>query len=144
MHPSHLGELALKGEIPRGEPPAILDRDLFDAVQARPDEQATNREAARMKSPRPCWLAATRSSQFRSVRNIIQPAPLHLTPGKASHRACNKLNSTSGPPRISTNHQKIVKRDAMISAALTRTKILADKEKEIMFDSNQCNVAITS
>jgi site-specific DNA recombinase len=34
----------------RGEQPAIVDRDLFDAVQAKLNEQVNNHKAARMKS----------------------------------------------------------------------------------------------
>ena len=33
----YIGEVAFKGEILKGEQPAILDRALFDAVQAKPN-----------------------------------------------------------------------------------------------------------
>ena len=36
-----------------GEQPAILDRDLFDAVQAKLSEQLNNHTAARAKSESP-------------------------------------------------------------------------------------------
>jgi len=45
-----LGEVAFKGEILKGEQPAIFDRTLFDAVQAKLDEQNNNHNIARMKS----------------------------------------------------------------------------------------------
>jgi site-specific DNA recombinase len=35
----YVGEVAFKGETLAGEQPAIPDRDLFDAVQARLNEQ---------------------------------------------------------------------------------------------------------
>ncbi len=38
----YIGEVQFKGEIFPGEQPAILDRTLFDAVQARLEEQRTN------------------------------------------------------------------------------------------------------
>ncbi len=38
----YIGEVAFKGQILPGEQPAILDRDLFDAVQEKLSEQATN------------------------------------------------------------------------------------------------------
>lgn len=43
----YVGEVQFKGEIFPGEQPAILDRKLFDAVQARLEEQRTNHTAAR-------------------------------------------------------------------------------------------------
>ena len=46
----YIGEVAFKGQILPGEQPAILDRDLFDAVQGKLSEQATNHTAVRMQS----------------------------------------------------------------------------------------------
>ena len=46
----YIGEVAFKGEILAGEQPAIVDRGLFDAVQAKLDEQVNNHNTARMKS----------------------------------------------------------------------------------------------
>jgi hypothetical protein len=38
----YIGEVVFKGEVLKGEQEAILDRDLFEAVQAKLDEQTTN------------------------------------------------------------------------------------------------------
>ena len=46
----YIGEVAFKGEILAGEQSAIVDRKLFDAVQAKLDEQLNNHNASRMKS----------------------------------------------------------------------------------------------
>ena len=46
----YLGEVAFKGETLAGEQPAIVDRDLFDAVQAKLDEQVNNHKVSRTKS----------------------------------------------------------------------------------------------
>jgi len=46
----YVGEVAFKGEILKGEQPAIIDRDLFDAVQARLNEQRTTSSTTRMRS----------------------------------------------------------------------------------------------
>ena len=43
----YIGEVQFMGEIFPGEQPAILDRTLFEAVQARLEEQRTNHTAAR-------------------------------------------------------------------------------------------------
>jgi DNA invertase Pin-like site-specific DNA recombinase len=46
----YVGEVLFKGEILPGEQPPILDRDLFEAVQAKLAEQTTNHVTARMAS----------------------------------------------------------------------------------------------
>jgi site-specific DNA recombinase len=46
----YIGEVTFKGEILPGEQPAIVDRALFDAVQAKLDEQLNNHTTTRMNS----------------------------------------------------------------------------------------------
>jgi DNA invertase Pin-like site-specific DNA recombinase len=46
----YIGEVAFKGEVLPGEQPATLDRDLFDAVQAKLNEQRNTHTVARSKS----------------------------------------------------------------------------------------------
>lgn len=46
----YIGEIKFKGEILPGEQPKTLDRKLFDAVQAKLDEQRTNHVTARESS----------------------------------------------------------------------------------------------
>jgi site-specific DNA recombinase len=46
----YIGEVEFKGEVLPGGQPAILDRELFDTVQARLDGQANGYKAARAKS----------------------------------------------------------------------------------------------
>jgi len=46
----YLGEVAFKGEVLPGEQPAILDRKLFDTVQAKLSEQKTSHETLRTSS----------------------------------------------------------------------------------------------
>lgn len=46
----YIGEVKFKGEILPGEQPAILERDLFEAVQAKLTEQVNNHTTARMQS----------------------------------------------------------------------------------------------
>src|SRR5262249_39168457 len=64
----YVGEVAFKGELLRGEQPAILDRDLFDAVQAKLNEQVNNHKAARMKSE-----ALLRGRIFDDRGNLMSP-----------------------------------------------------------------------
>jgi site-specific DNA recombinase len=46
----YIGEVVFKGDVFPGEQPAILDKDLFDAVQAKVNDQRNNHAAARTKS----------------------------------------------------------------------------------------------
>jgi site-specific DNA recombinase len=46
----YIGEVVFKGEVFPGQQPAILDRVLFEAVQAKLSDQRTNHRAARVKS----------------------------------------------------------------------------------------------
>jgi site-specific DNA recombinase len=46
----YIGEVSFKGEVLPGEQPAILARDLFEAVQVKLSEQATNHTTTRMQS----------------------------------------------------------------------------------------------
>jgi hypothetical protein len=46
----YIGQVDFKGEVLAGEQPAIVDRDLFDAVQARLGKQLNNHKTTRMKS----------------------------------------------------------------------------------------------
>jgi site-specific DNA recombinase len=46
----YIGEVVYKGEFFPGEQPAIIDRDLFDAVQAKLNAQRNNHTAARAQS----------------------------------------------------------------------------------------------
>jgi len=46
----YIGEVMFKGEVLPGEQPAILDRELFDAVQAKLNEQRNNHTVARSES----------------------------------------------------------------------------------------------
>jgi DNA invertase Pin-like site-specific DNA recombinase len=46
----YIGEVSYKGEVLPGEQPAILDRGLFDLVQAKLDQQRSNQTTARNAS----------------------------------------------------------------------------------------------
>src|SRR5262245_6263224 len=46
----YVGNVMFKGEVLAGEQPAIVDRDLFDAVQAKLTEQVNSHRTTRMKS----------------------------------------------------------------------------------------------
>jgi site-specific DNA recombinase len=46
----YIGEVAFKGDVLKGEQPAIIDRALFDTVQAKLGEQNNNHTTSRMKS----------------------------------------------------------------------------------------------
>jgi hypothetical protein len=49
----YVGEVNFKGEILPGQQPALLERELFDAVQARLTEQRSHRTTSRVRSRAP-------------------------------------------------------------------------------------------
>jgi site-specific DNA recombinase len=55
----YIGEVVFKGETLAGEQPAIVDQDLFDAVQAKLNEQLTNHKLSRTKSEALYWAASS-------------------------------------------------------------------------------------
>jgi len=46
----YIGEVAFKGEVLKGEQPAIVDKDFFEAVQAKLNDQVNNHKAKWTKS----------------------------------------------------------------------------------------------
>ena len=66
----YIGEVAFKGEVLAGEQPAIVDRSLFDAVQAKLNEQLNNHNAARMKSE-----ALLAGPPLRFASRMVPPNP---------------------------------------------------------------------
>ena len=75
----YIGEVAFKGEVLKGEQPAILDRALFGAVQAKLNEQATNHKTIRMQSEA---LLAGRIFDDRGNRM----SPTHVRKGGIKYR----------------------------------------------------------
>ena len=75
----YIGEVLYKGEICRGEQPPILDRDLFEAVQARLDEQRSNRTITRARS-----RALLRGRIFDDAGDRMTPT--HVTKRQVRYR----------------------------------------------------------
>ena len=46
----YIGEVVFRGEVLTGEQPVIIDRELFNAVQAKLNEQVSNHKSIKMKS----------------------------------------------------------------------------------------------
>jgi site-specific DNA recombinase len=83
--------VVFKDEILKGEQPAILDRDLFDAVQAEFSEKATNHQAARTKSEA---LLAGRIFDDRGNRMT----PSHARKGDLKYRCYLSSSLLQGAP----------------------------------------------
>ena len=85
-------------EILKGEQPAIVDRALFDAVQAKLNEQATNHKTSRMQSEA---LLAGRIFDDRGNRM----SPTHARKGGVKYRyylsSALLHNSSPGAQRLS-------------------------------------------
>ena len=75
----YIGEVLFKGEICRGEQPPILDRGLFEAVQAKLDEQRSHRTITRARSG-----ALLRGRIFDNAGNRMTPT--HATKQQVRYR----------------------------------------------------------
>jgi site-specific DNA recombinase len=75
----YIGEVAFKGEVLKGEQPAILDRDLFEAVQAKLDQQTNNHKTARTNSE-----ALLTGRIFDDAGNRMSPS--HVRKGGIKYR----------------------------------------------------------
>jgi hypothetical protein len=75
----YIGEVAFKGEILPGEQPPLIDRRLFEAVQAKLDQQITNHKTARSRSGA---LLTGKIFDDRGQRMT----PTHATKGAARYR----------------------------------------------------------
>jgi site-specific DNA recombinase len=75
----YIGEVNFKGEVLQGEQPAILDRDLFEAVQVKLSEQASNHTVTRMQSQ-----ALLTGRIFDDRGNRMSPS--HVRKGNTKYR----------------------------------------------------------
>ena len=75
----YIGDVSFKGEVLKGEQAAILDRKLFESVQAKLSEQASNHTVSRVRSPA---LLAGRIFDDRGNRM----SPSHARKGNTKYR----------------------------------------------------------
>lgn len=87
----YIGEVKFKGDILPGEQPAILERSLFDAVQAKLTEQTTNHTRARLQSEA---LLMGRLYDDRGNRM----SPTHVRKGGVQYRYYLSSALTHGRP----------------------------------------------
>ena len=114
----YIGEVAFKGEVLKGEQPAILDRALFDAVQAKLNEQAIKHKTIWMQSEalltgrifddRGNRMSPTHVREGRHqvpVLSVIRPAAGRSgacrasAPSAGSRDRCTRSEISSGPSR---------------------------------------------
>ena len=94
----YIGEVAFKGETLAGEQPAIVDRDLFDAVQAKLNEQVNNHKVSRTKSEA---LLLGRIFDDRGHRMT----PSHARKARHQVPVLHLVRPAAGPSRTSRNRQ---------------------------------------
>src|SRR5262249_5802151 len=77
----YIGEVVFKGEVLPGEQPAILERELFDAVQTKLNEQRNNQSVTRDDSRSLRSRKARGTFLARSVHPATQSAGLFAASG---------------------------------------------------------------
>jgi DNA invertase Pin-like site-specific DNA recombinase len=138
----YIGEVAFKGEVPKGEQAAIVDRALFDAVQANLDEQNNSNQTTRMKSE--ALLAGrifddrgNRMSPSHARKNGIKyryylsSALLHGRPAKAgSTPRVPAVEIEAVVVKTVREHLKLEEPDddaSIVKAHVVRVEVQADK-----------------
>jgi DNA invertase Pin-like site-specific DNA recombinase len=96
----YVGEVMFKGEILPGEQPAILDRTLFDTVQAKLTDQATNHTKARIQSEA---LLMGRLYDDRGNRM----SPTHARKGGVKYRYYLSTALTDGRPEAAGSVSRV-------------------------------------
>ena len=116
----YIGEVAFKGEVLTGEQPAIVDRDLFDAVQAKLTEQVNNHKTTRMKSEalligrifddRGNRMSPSHARKRRHqvpVLSVVRPAPGPRRNAPDRYAACRQPTSRRWSSRSVREHLKL-------------------------------------
>jgi site-specific DNA recombinase len=86
----YIGEVSFKGEVLKGEQPAIVDRALFDAVQTKLEEQNNSYKTTRMKSEA---LLAGRIFDDRGNRmSRAMPASAASSTDTICHPPCSRVS----------------------------------------------------
>jgi len=96
----YIGEVVFKGEILPGAQPAIVDRSLFDAVQARLTEQTNNHTRTRMQSE-----ALLMGRLFDDRGNRMGPS--YARKGGVKYRYYISLALTDGRPEAAGSISRI-------------------------------------
>jgi site-specific DNA recombinase len=144
----YIGEVAFKGEILKGEQPPIVAKDLFDAVQAKLSEQATNREATRAGSE-----ALLTGLIYDDRGNRMSPAHArkggikyrYYISGVLLHGAAEKAGSVRRVPAIEIEQLVIgsVRKHLDLSAALDDRAVI-DHVNRIEIQSNRLAIKLAS
>ena len=108
----YIGEVAFKGEVLPGEQPAIVDRQLFDAVQVKLTQQVNNHKVARMRSEA---LLAGRIFDDRGNRMT----PSHVRKGGVKYRYYLSSTLLQGLAQRSGSIRRVPATD--IEALVTRS-----------------------
>ena len=123
----YIGEVVFKGEILPGEQPAIIDRDLFDAVQAKLTEQANNHKPVRIKSEA---LLAGRIFDDRGNRMTPEPCPktghqvpvLHLLGPRAGPAGAGRHRQPRAGKRDRGDRRKVGSESPRRAASRAKTR----------------------
>jgi hypothetical protein len=138
----YIGEVVFKGEVLNGEQPAIVDRTLFDAVQAKLDEQINNHNTNRMKSEAllvgrifddrgNCMSPSHARKHGIKYRYYISSALLHgraATAGSIRRVPAAEIETlVLKAVREHLNLAEPVDDDAIVNAHVTRVEVQADQ-----------------
>jgi site-specific DNA recombinase len=133
--------VAFKGEVLKGEQPPIIGRDLFDAVQAKLTEQATNHEAKRVSSD-----ALLTGLMYDDLGNRMSPAHArkrgikyrYYISGMLLQGAAERAGSVRRVPAIEIEQLIVssVRKHLELAASLDDRVIVKDHVSRVEVESN--------
>jgi site-specific DNA recombinase len=134
----YIGEVVFKNDVLKGEQPAIVDRDLFDAVQAKMDVQANNHKAARMASE-----ALLTGRIFDDRGNRMSPSHVRKHGVKYRYYLSSPLLNGEGERAGSTSRVPAVEIETLITRSLReRFKLNASIDDRSLINTHVSRVEV--
>jgi len=134
----YIGEVAFKGEILRGEQNAIVDRELFDAVQAKLDAQITGHKLARTNSE-----ALLSGRIFDDLGNRMTPSHVHKRGLKYRYYLSSVLLQGQSERAGSISRVPAAEVEALVvSSVRERIKLSASVDDRGVIDTHVARVEI--
>ena len=134
----YVGEVAFKNEVLPGEQPAILDRTLFEAVQAKLTQQTTNHTRARLQSEA---LLMGRLYDDRGNRM----SPTHARKGGVKYRYYVSCALTDGRPEAAGSVSRVPAaeiEDLVCQAVREQRELTSELDNRAMIAAHDVRVEV--
>jgi site-specific DNA recombinase len=134
----YVGNVMFKGEVLAGEQPAIVDRDLFDAVQAKLTEQVNHHKVARMKSE-----ALLVGRIFDDRGNRMTPSHVHKRDIKYRYYLSSALLQGRAAQTGSVSRVPAIEIESLVTRTVRdQLKVSAEIEDAAVINTHVTNIKV--